>query len=311
MSKTAVGDAGGYSDTRMTAFVHEVFERRTGVLAGLRVTPTSPASKSVQVSPGVLVIKGKVFFLEEDPQMLILDDNSSGSTRVDRIVATADWSLQTIRLGVLKGTPGAGAPGLTQVDGTTWQETLAQVSLVNGFATITDAEISRERTWARTFCPGDIRLSVNEDQGENDEWLLADGRAVSRTAYADLFDAIGTTHGAGDGATTFNLPNMRGRVPLVMDNLGTAQGAANVVTNAAADVVGGRFGAETHTLTESELAVHSHLVQTKGTTSSGSGYGMASNNAGSTFTNSSGSGGGGNAHNNMQPSIAVYGFIKT
>lgn len=42
-------------------------------------------------------------------------------------------------------------------------------------------------------------------------WLLCDGRAVSRTEYAELFKAIGTKHGSGDGSTTFNLPNPKGR----------------------------------------------------------------------------------------------------
>jgi microcystin-dependent protein len=41
-------------------------------------------------------------------------------------------------------------------------------------------------------------------------WLKANGAAVSRTAYAALFQAIGTTYGAGDGTTTFNLPDLRG-----------------------------------------------------------------------------------------------------
>lgn len=43
-------------------------------------------------------------------------------------------------------------------------------------------------------------------------WLLADGTAVSRTTYANLFAAIGTAYGTGDGSTTFNLPDLRGRV---------------------------------------------------------------------------------------------------
>lgn len=47
-----------------------------------------------------------------------------------------------------------------------------------------------------------------------DEWLLCDGSAVSRTDYARLFAVIGTTFGAGDGSTTFNLPDMRGRMPV-------------------------------------------------------------------------------------------------
>lgn len=53
-----------------------------------------------------------------------------------------------------------------------------------------------------------------------DYWLLCDGSAVSRTDYADLFDAIGTTFGSGDGSTTFNVPDLRSRVPL---GVGTGQ----------------------------------------------------------------------------------------
>ena len=41
-------------------------------------------------------------------------------------------------------------------------------------------------------------------------WLAADGTAVSRSTYATLFSAISTTHGVGDGSTTFNLPDLRG-----------------------------------------------------------------------------------------------------
>jgi microcystin-dependent protein len=44
-------------------------------------------------------------------------------------------------------------------------------------------------------------------------YLLCNGAAVSRTTYADLFAVIGTTYGAGNGSTTFNLPDLRGRVP--------------------------------------------------------------------------------------------------
>ncbi|EHL69933.1 hypothetical protein HMPREF1032_02932, partial [Subdoligranulum sp. 4_3_54A2FAA] len=43
-------------------------------------------------------------------------------------------------------------------------------------------------------------------------WLLCQGQAISRTTYAQLFSVIGTTYGSGDGKTTFNLPDMRGRV---------------------------------------------------------------------------------------------------
>ena len=49
-------------------------------------------------------------------------------------------------------------------------------------------------------------------------WLKANGAAVSRATYADLFSAIGTTFGAGDGSTTFNLPDMRGEFPRGWDD---------------------------------------------------------------------------------------------
>lgn len=48
-------------------------------------------------------------------------------------------------------------------------------------------------------------------------WLVCDGSAVSRTTYAELFAVIGTNYGAGDGSTTFNLPNYKGRVPVGQD----------------------------------------------------------------------------------------------
>lgn len=93
-------------------------------------------------------------------------------------------------------------------------------------------------------------------------WLMCYGQAISRTTYADLFTAIGTTHGVGDGSTTFNLPDCRGRVVAGQDDMGGA--SANRLTGASGgvdgDVLGAAGGAETHTLTTAELAVHSHGV---------------------------------------------------
>ena len=57
-------------------------------------------------------------------------------------------------------------------------------------------------------------------------WLACNGAAVSRTTYADLFAAISTTFGVGDGSTTFNLPDLRGRFPRFNDAMfgGSAAG---------------------------------------------------------------------------------------
>jgi microcystin-dependent protein len=85
-------------------------------------------------------------------------------------------------------------------------------------------------------------------------WLLCEGQAVSRTTFARLFDAIGTTYGTGDGSTTFTLPNLRGRVPVGRDT-----------TQTEFDVLGETSGAKTVTLNATQIPAHNHT----GTTSSG------------------------------------------
>lgn len=72
-------------------------------------------------------------------------------------------------------------------------------------------------------------------------WLLCDGSAKSRTDYARLFAAIGTTFGTGDGVTTFNLPDGRGRVVAGKDNMGGS--AAGRLTNAVSGLTGTTLGA--------------------------------------------------------------------
>lgn len=60
-------------------------------------------------------------------------------------------------------------------------------------------------------------------------WLPCDGRAVSRAEYSDLFSAIGTSFGAGNGSTTFNLPNLKGKVPVGIDNAASPDTAFDTV----------------------------------------------------------------------------------
>lgn len=62
------------------------------------------------------------------------------------------------------------------------------------------------------------------------DWLFCYGQAVSRTTYAALFTAIGTNYGAGDGSTTFNLPDMRGRIAAGKDDMGGTAASRMSVT---------------------------------------------------------------------------------
>ncbi len=144
-------------------------------------------------------------------------------------------------------------------------------------------------------------------------WLFCYGQAVSRTTYAALFAITSTTYGVGDGSTTFNLPDLRGRVVAGQDDMGGS--SANRLTGLSGgvdgDVLGGTGGLETHTLTTAELASHTH--EQRGGTATGGGMRYETTNSSTGITNSgiqTNSAGSGNAHNNVQPTIILNYIIK-
>ncbi|MGN7977446.1 DUF859 family phage minor structural protein [Microbacterium sp. 22195] len=149
-------------------------------------------------------------------------------------------------------------------------------------------------------------------------WLLCDGSAVSRTTYATLFAVIGTAYGAGNGSSTFNVPDLRGRIPVGRDS-----------TQTEFDALGETGGEKTHKLTPSEMPTHNHAAP--------SGYfyvespngsmrrAATINNAGSNgedgvwrqrIAESGGSpmgtanSGGDGVHNNLQPYVVTNHIIK-
>ena len=151
-------------------------------------------------------------------------------------------------------------------------------------------------------------------------WLLCAGQAVSRSTYAALFAAIGTTFGAGDGSTTFNLPDLRGRVAAGVDNMGGS--AANRVTSGGSGIAGTTLGAsggaETVTLTTAQLSSHTHGNSFNNTVTSSSGTGAQQTTATGacaptryTENQQTGSAGGGGAHQNMPPAMMLNKIIKT
>lgn len=183
-------------------------------------------------------------------------------------------------------------------------------------------------------------------------WLLCYGQAISRTTYATLFDAIGTAYGTGDGSTTFNVPDLRGRVVAGQDDMGGT--SANRLTGLSGgvdgDTLGGTGGAESHTLTEAQLAAHDHTATADPHTHTDDGhthdvqvdYSTVGSGGGSrqywsnltvdpisqatksaialsgtadiqdaTVTVTIADAGSGDAHNNVQPTIILNKIIKT
>lgn len=98
-------------------------------------------------------------------------------------------------------------------------------------------------------------------------WLFCYGQAISRTTYATLFAVIGTTYGVGDGSTTFNVPDIRGRVIAGQDDMGGT--SANRLTNADdgldGDTLGATGGGETQTLVTANLPAYTPAGSISGT----------------------------------------------
>lgn len=180
-------------------------------------------------------------------------------------------------------------------------------------------------------------------------FLLPFGQAVSRTTFASLFAAIGTTYGIGDGSTTFNLPDLRGRAAFGADAMGgiganrLGLGVAGGVTGAA--VLGAAGGQQAHTLTTAEMPAHTHTtpavavsggsagVVTSSTSSSGGVPGAGQQTSGCTSppdpfcvtvyvpgsvslsgtaaAGTTGSVGSGSSHNVTPPAIVLNFIIKT
>lgn len=162
---------------------------------------------------------------------------------------------------------------------------------------VVGSSLNISSTTSTNFLPvGTIIMYAAAPPNSPDGWLYCIGAAVSRTQFAALFALIGTTYGAGDGSTTFNLPNLTRRLPL-----GVGGTAANGISN----TVGSTGGAETVTLADANIPTNT--MRAAGGIST---FGAA---AGGTSTVSSGNlsvYGSGTAVNKMPPVLVVNYLIR-
>lgn len=128
---------------------------------------------------------------------------------------------------------------------------------------------------------------INQFVGETapNGYLLCQGQAISRTTYANLFDVIGTKYGSGDGSTTFNLPDLRGRVPVGVNGGDTDFKALGKVG-----------GSKTVTLTLSQIPAHNHSASTTVNSAGAHNHSASSNSTGSHTHTVSGSAASNGAH---------------
>ena len=128
-----------------------------------------------------------------------------------------------------------------------------------------------------------------------EDWLKCDGSAVSRTEYSELFNTIGVSYGSGDGSTTFNLPNIKGKMIIGYDP-----------DDNDFDTMGATGGGKTHTITQSELPQFNY-IQPTGTNT---GHGTSNQGIPNTYTNDWASIGNNQTMNIMNPYIVLNYYIK-
>lgn len=191
---------------------------RDGVLLGRgseHAVFADSTGMQVKVPTGRVCIRGHRGVLTAQ-KTLGIAANGTSNGRVDRVVARLDVTNSKVVYDVLTGTPSGTpvAPALTQTS-TTWELSLAQVSVPAGDTTIDPGQVTDERMFAFPFGVeiGDWHITSRTSVAHSAEVFLQ-GQVVSRVTYASLFSLWGTTYGAGDGSTTFQLPNMQGRVPV-------------------------------------------------------------------------------------------------
>jgi microcystin-dependent protein len=135
--------------------------------------------------------------------------------------------------------------------------------------------------------PGDIKATARSTAPSG--WILCDGAIISRATFAALFTAISTAYGAGDGSTTFGIPDLRGRVPVGVDGA-----AARLAAN---DGLGQASGADGVTLTSAQSGMVSH--NHGGSTSAVDPLGGSLPQTGSTWSTLTGVTGGGAPPNRL------------
>lgn len=287
----------------------------------LKVTANN--GMAVSVAPGYCWINGH-FGKCEYAETFSIGTADGTNARYDRAVARLDYSMRKISIVILKGTPAATPeiPAITR-DGTYYDLGLAVIYIRAGALAVSDSDITDTRSDS-AVCGGvlartaeKLALDGKADKSEIDgltnvgdikitacasapqKWLICNGAIISRSKYAALFSAIGTTYGVGDGSTTFNIPNLSGKVVVGIDE-----------SDSDFSATGKTGGEKLHELTVGEMPSHSHSG--KVIMNAGDDYGLeVSDQGGAVRTYQTGNTGDGVPHNNIQPYMALNYIIYT
>lgn len=271
-------------------FMNTFLGGHNGILQGYKNgMRLSYSGFNVTVASGAVCVQGR--FLEEDSTTTVIASNATNYARLvleidlDRINTELEFNQGSFKI----ITDASNYPTLTQTDIVNNNSGVYQYSLArfktssNGITDFVD-----ERTFLdfdsiydeiesiiENIEDGSIYALKDdvEEEFENlitvpigggldfygrtppEKYLFADGSAISRTEYAELFAVIGITYGSGDGSTTFNLPDKRERV-----TVGYKTGSTNGTSNATMGILGAKGGEFKHSLTSDENGTHTHSI---------------------------------------------------
>lgn len=260
------------------------FDKTTPSTAGAVFTPNFPASANYvyisSVDNSLWSYNGSTYVTYTAPSNTAW--NLSGSTTDAGSNKTADI-YRTGKVGIGNATPSANL----DINGT--------IKIVDGSQAankVLTSDANGLASWQSPYSIGDYKYSA---QGANHNgWLLCNGATVSRATYASLFALIGTSFGAGNGSTTFTLPDFRGRVP---GSIGTGSGLT-------ARSLGNSVGEENHTQTVNEMPSHNHSYGAHWSDGGGWNNGTVQmSDRGLNGFNNVNNTGGGQAFNVMQPTL--------
>lgn len=265
------GPGGGqvvYSAATLRGLVTELWDPGVMDLTAFKVSGHSGAPMSVDVSAGTVVVAGTdiggqgnylVRLLTDATELPISSAPGSGTrhdlvaVRVKDETAGGPSDQHQAELVVIEGTASS-TPADPSLPPSV--EVVSRVRVPSGTSSITDSLIDDLRVKAgRRDVPGALMDTASPLPISG--WLPRDGREVSRSEFAALFAEIAETYGPGDGSTTFNLPDSRGRKLSNVNDMGTAAGPASGNGRIVAEL-GETGGTATHTLTTAQMPAHTH-----------------------------------------------------
>jgi microcystin-dependent protein len=189
------------------------------------------------------------------------------------------------------------------------------LATINAAGFMSAAQVAALNALAGTSVPVGAVIAWAGGQNPPPGWRLCDGSNLLCASYPVLYGWIGRAFGAGDGSTTFGLPDLRGRTIFGNDAMGMGSGSAGRITVAKCGidgrVRGAAGGTQSVTLTEAQIPGHTHplrMSDNRNTAPGGAEQLVTVGGGNATTTQSTG---GGNDHTNMPPLLIMDWYITT